>query len=55
MINNYDKKKNNIMSQLKRNEFLAKIKSNQEKASDIYEDNPWRKFEKEIAELFEEN
>jgi hypothetical protein len=55
MINNYDKKKNNIMSQLKRNEFLAKIKFNQEKTSDIYEDNPWRKFEKEIAELFEEN
>ena len=55
MINKYDKKKNNIMSQLKRNEFLAKIKSNQEKTSDIYEDNPWRKFEKEIADLFEEN
>jgi hypothetical protein len=53
MIRNYDKKKNNIMSQLKRNEFLSKIKSNQD--NDIYVDNPWRKFEKEIADLFEEN
>lgn len=58
MIRNYDKKKDNIMSNLKRMEFLAKLKAKEEgkaKKEDIYEDNPWRRFEKEVANLFAEN
>ena len=35
------------MSLLKRKEFLDK--------QDMYADDPWRKFEKEVAGLFEEN
>lgn len=57
MIKSYDEKKDKIMSQLKRIEFLAKIKAEEEervKREDVYEDNPWRKFEKEIWELFSE-
>jgi len=51
----YDKQKNNVMSLLKRTEFLAKIKEKQTKSEDIYEDNPWRQFEKEVANLFAKN
>jgi len=46
------------MSSLKRKEFLEKIKKNWEdlrKENDIYSDNPWRKFEKEVANCFENN
>ncbi len=55
MINNYDKKKNNVMSLLKRTEFLAKLKAKQTKTNDVYEDNPRRKFGKEVANLFADN
>jgi hypothetical protein len=55
MILNYDKKKNNIMSQLKRTEFLERLRAKQVKNNDIYEDNPRRQFEKEVANLFEKN
>jgi hypothetical protein len=46
------------MSSLKRKEFLEKIKKNWEdlrKENDIYSDNSWRKFEKEVANCFENN
>lgn len=44
------------MSQVKRTEFFARLRAEEvrKKSEDVYEDNPWRKFEKEIGELFSE-
>ena len=55
MIVHYDKQKDQIMSNLKRIAFLEKLKADEEEGKnneDIHEDNPWRKFEKEVGELF---
>ena len=55
MIVHYDKEKDQIMSNLKRIAFLEKLKADEEEGKnneDIHEDNPWRKFEKEVGELF---
>ncbi|MBO7504653.1 hypothetical protein J6T66_00280 [bacterium] len=56
MIKHYNKARNNVMSQVKRTEFFARLRAEEvrKKSEDVYEDNPWRKFEKEIGELFSE-